>query len=101
MEEIRIRKITFGSFVKLLLTAGLAFGVFVGVIILIIGLCGGNVSANIGDFRVEGVWGGILGLFLAPVLAAISYTLSAALLYWPFRLVLKLIRGIKLKVKVS
>ncbi|PAB59185.1 hypothetical protein [Anaeromicrobium sediminis] len=94
---IEIRKISFGSFIKLFLFVFFSLGITIGILLFIMSLFGGNVYANIGPLRLTGIMAGVTNIFLVPlltILISIIYSLTA---YIPFKLINSYIfKGIKL-----
>jgi len=101
MKKITLRKISFGSYMKLFTTNGVVLGVVVGLPFLIIAICGGDVEAHIGDFRLSGVPGGVLALFMSPVLTGCAFALCALLAFLPFKLILRVSKFMKLNVLMT
>ena len=94
MKEITIRKLCFGSHVKLFFLSGIGFGMILGIPFLLIGLFGGPVNANIGDYKFTGIAAGIVGLLLSPILCGCGFAWFSVCMYPPFLLVLKIMKGI-------
>jgi len=101
MEKILLHKIKFGSFVKLFFLGGIGLGAITGTLILIIALAGGSASANIGDIHLTGIPAGIAGFFLAPLTFACVLAWFAILGYLPFKLILRIRKGIWLTALVT
>ncbi len=55
-----------------------------GIIFLAMSLFGVPVYASFGLFRLEGIWGGLGALILAPVLSAAMFWLISLLAFVPF-----------------
>ena len=95
MEKISLRSLSFGSYVKLFALSGVGSGVVIGVLIFIIALLGGNAHANIGNIRFEGVPAGAVSLLMGPVLGGLIFAWFAVVMYWPFKLILKMFGSIE------
>jgi len=101
MEKLVLQKIGFGSYLKIFALNGLGFGVVTGVLMLIIALFGGDVTAYIGEREWYGITAGLIGLVMAPPLAAVISFFFGILMYLPFRLVLKVWKGITIKATIE
>ena len=95
MTQVYIRKLRFGSYVKLFFLSGLGLGIVSGALSLVIGWAGGEVSANIGGYHFTGAIGGVISLFLFPIMFGSVYAFFALLMYWPFRLALMIFKKVK------
>ena len=95
MKKIEICRLSFGSYMKLFLLSGIALGVLMGILMFILGLAGLPVYANIGNLHFTGVTAGFINLILAPLLPGIIFTWFGLIMYWPFRLFLKIFKSVK------
>jgi|GEM_PF-6136616 len=96
MDKIIVRKLRFGSFMKITVLISTAMGVFFGVLMLIAGLLGGNVRASLGTTVLTGVAGGVASLFMGPIIFAIFGIVIGLLAYLPLLLVLKIFGGLSI-----
>jgi len=95
MESVVLRKISFGSFIKIFFLLGIASGILLGLFLFILSLFGAPVTANIGETEWYGITAGVISLFLAPLICAALYFFASLPTYPIFLLVLKLLKGIK------
>jgi uncharacterized protein YacL len=72
-----------------------SFGVITGILFFIIGLMGGNITANLGESILYGVPAAIASIFISPVVALFLGVFVCLLTYFPFKLFLKLIKGLR------
>lgn len=96
MENKTLLRITFVSFVKIIGSAFLMFGLAIGILMLIFSFFDDKVVAYLGTWQFNGVLAGFIGLFTTPIGFWVVGFLMAAIMFWPFQLFLKLIDGIKL-----
>lgn len=97
MKEVTVKQLTMGSFVKLSGAAGAAFGVLVGIFGFVASLFGADVFIVFGGLpRLTGVVAGIVGIPLMPIVFGLLGMVLALLLYWPFKMVLRMVGGVRL-----
>lgn len=89
MNKIEIKRIKFGSHLKLSTLYGLSAGIVFGLIGLIFGILGGNVHANVGAMEMFGLKAGIAMLIIGPINLTIFGFFGGLLSYLPFRLFMK------------
>ena len=94
MESIKIKRLTFGSHVKLSSLFGLATGIVFGIFGFIGGLAGGNVTANFGTMDFAGATAGAISLVIAPLYLYVFGALTGVFTYLPFRLFMKFKKSI-------
>lgn len=99
MEEKNLIQIKFGSFLKIYTTASFSLGVIFGALAFVLSLFGGEVTATLGSAQMTGITAGLVNIFLFPVIAALGGVVFALLAFWPFVLFLKIVKGMKIKVK--
>lgn len=97
MEEKKITQIWFGSFLKLFSLIFLSLGVIIGLLAFVAGLLGGDVSATIGDQQLTGFKAGLVNLFLFPIMLYLTGIFFGLLAFLPFKLLLKINKGINIK----
>ena len=100
MEKMVLRKIGFGTYIKIFLLSGFAVGVFIGVIILIVGLLGGPATATVGQIEFSGIVAGLLALLIAPLSSALVFLWFSIIMFPGFRLILKIFNGLKIKALI-
>jgi len=100
MEEMVLRRIGFGAYVKFFTLSGFGSGVVMGIILLLIGLSGGPVTANLGTMQWTGATAGVMSLVIGPVISAFIFGWFSVFMYLPFRLALKVFDGIKIKATI-
>ena len=100
MYNLILKKISFGSFVKIFTLGGLGFGVFIGILMLVIALCGGPVTATFGTTVYSGMVAGVLGLISCPIAGAFAFLWFSIFLYPFFTLILRIVRGINIRALI-
>jgi len=98
MTKIALHRLSFGSYVKLFFLSGIGLGAVFGILILIIGLVGGQVDVHIGNNNFSGIEGGVLGFIASPIAFGCVFAWFSVLMYLPFKLILKIFKGIKLTI---
>ena len=101
MEKIIVRRLRFGSYVKLFLFSGLSLGAVIGLVMFALSLFGVPVHAYIGDFELWDIGAGAFALIFAPVLCAAMAAALAAVMYLPFTFIARLLKGIKLTAEIE
>ena len=96
MDRMTIKDIKFGSFFKLIMGISFSFGVITGILFLVIGLMGANITANLGESILYGVPAAIASIFISPVVALFLGLFVCLLSYFPFKLFIKLINGLRI-----
>lgn len=96
MHKIELRSLKFGSYVKSILLVSIASGVIFGFLLLIIGIFGGDVEANLGAIELTGVAGGMASLIILPIIFSIFGLIVSLLTFIPFRLMLKVLKKINI-----
>jgi len=99
MKTIIVRKIKLLSFIKLIASAGVAIGWFLGVVSLIASLFGGPAAANIFGMQFRGIAGGLVNVVWVPVVFGVGLGILALVGYLPFLWLLRGIGGIKLELE--
>jgi hypothetical protein len=95
---INLTGIHYGSFLKLSAAMGAAGGLIFGLAMFIGSLVGASVKLNLVFMNLKGVLAGVAGIFFAPIMFAIFCMLPALLAYFPFRLLLRVLRGLSLNI---
>ena len=67
MQKIQIKSLKFSSYIKLIMLVSIASGGTFGIILLILGIFGGDVEANLGPIHLTGVAGGFASLIIGPI----------------------------------
>lgn len=93
MNKVKLLEIRFGSYVKLFFMSGLSFGLVLGVILFVISLFGAPVYARIGNTVYTGLYGGVLGLVISPLICSLISGWSSIMMYLPFKFLLKIVKG--------
>lgn len=99
METVRIKRIKFGSYFKLVMLMSLGMGMLFGLFLFIMSLFGGNVYANLGSIVLTGVTAGVVNLFLGPLIFVFFGLFTALVSFLPFKLLLKLLKRITLSIE--
>ncbi len=97
--QFSVKRVGFISFFKLSLLFGLAIGQLGGLACLICAICGTGVTVDLGFWNTEGVWAGIICLFLVPLLLGLAAILLAPMLYLPFALACRALGGFKVPTR--
>ena len=95
---INLTGIHYGSFLKLSAAMGTAGGLIFGLAMFIGSLVGASVKLNLGLVNINGVPAGAAGIIFAPIMFAMFSTFLALVAYFPFRLLLRLLRGLSLNI---
>jgi len=102
MQKIILRRISFGSYIKITALIAFGMGLAFGLLFLIIALLGGTVTMNgeVVDYGA-GVRLGLFAVFIFPLAWSFVMGIFSILTFPVARLFLKLIRGIKIKVIID
>lgn len=95
---LRMKEISFGSYLKLLIVISLSSGLIFGFILFILSIFSSNVYTNLGSIQLHGIVAGIINIFLSPLLFAFFALLIGLLSFLPFKFTLKLMKGIKINL---
>lgn len=99
MEEIKITKMQFGSYIKLVALNWLSMGFILGILMFVLSLFGQEVNTNLGPFILHGVAGGISAIVVGPIVFLIFGLIIGLCGYVPFNLMLRVIKGILIRFK--
>ncbi|MCK4524919.1 MAG: hypothetical protein KAU07_00580 [Candidatus Andersenbacteria bacterium] len=99
MEEKKLLQIKFSSYIKLSCSMFFGLGIGMGLLMFVIALLGGNVYTDLGTIQLTGITSGIVNIFFAPILALLMGSMFGLLSFLPFKLFLRITKGIKLRVK--
>lgn len=99
MDKKHLTSIGFGSFIKLFTLAFMCLGLVLGIILFIGSLFGGTTTAYIGTITFEGTTAGLVGLAIGPTIGGFIGLLYGLLAFLPFKLFLKIKKGIMIKVQ--
>ncbi len=95
---IEIKKINFGSFIKLCTLIAVSWGIVLGLFLFISSIFGGNVYFNLGSIHITGVLAGVINMFLFPIIISIAGVLCSVIIYLPFKFInTYILKGIKLR----
>lgn len=97
MQEIKIRKMKFGSFIKLTTLISGSVGIVFGLFLFVASIFGGNVNANLGETQLTGVAGGIASIFIGPIVFMIFGAIFGLVGFLPFKYILRIFKGLNLK----
>ena len=102
MKKIILKKISFGSYMKLTFICSIALPLVMSVIAFIGVLFGGSVAVNEGliPYPMSILYGGAIAL-LFPVVWGLAFCLFAIFMFLPFRLVVYLFKGIRIKAFIE
>ncbi len=101
MRSITLRSVAFLSFVKVASAITLVFGIIVGLGFFVFSFFDANVEAQFLGSHYRGVTAGVISVFLAPLLSALLGIPVAVIVFLPFRLLLMMTNGIRLRVDVE
>jgi len=104
MGILKIQFISFWSYFKLLTVSGACFGFSMGVVCLILSIIfPDEVTGNFwyGKFTFTGLPAGIFTLVICPLIFGAMGALFGIIGYFPFKLFLKIVKGLKLNIGVS
>ncbi|WP_099192093.1 hypothetical protein [Tepidibacter mesophilus] len=95
---LEIKKINFGSFIKLCALISFSWGIVFGLLLFISSIFGGNVYCNFGSIHITGITAGIINMFLFPMIITIGGIFFSVIIYLPFKFInTYLLKGIKLR----
>ncbi len=104
MGHLRIRNISFWSHLKLVSVFGLCFGFSAGITGFVVSfITPERVFINFFEevTAVSGISAGLLGVFLWPLFCGIAGVIFGIITYFPFKLFLKIARGLRVNIRVS
>ncbi len=101
MTEKKLLHMKFGSFLKFYAFVCFSLGALVGVLAFLISLGIGDVGVNFGETELTGVLAGLVWLVLSPAVAYIMGIIGALIAFLPFKLFMKLFKGLKLKMELK
>jgi len=104
MGSLKIQRISLWSYLKLAAVLGLCFGFSMGVINFVVSLISPErVLINFfgGATTITGLLAGLLGILLWPLFCAIVGIIFGIITYFPFKLFLKIAKGLKVNIGVS
>lgn len=96
MQKIQIKSIKFTSYLKSILLVSIASGGTFGIILLVLGIFGGDVEANLGTIQLTGVAGGFASLIIGPLVFSIFGLIVSLLTFFPFKLMMKVLNKINI-----
>ena len=96
MHKIQIRSLKFSSYIKSIMLVSIASGGTFGMILLILGIFGGDVEANLGPIHLSGVAGGFAALIIGPMVFSIFGLIVSVLTFIPFKLMMKVLKKINI-----
>ncbi|SEQ12390.1 hypothetical protein [Piscibacillus halophilus] len=99
MDTLQIQGIKFTSYIKLLLIISISTGTLLGLVMFIMSLFGGPVTAELGTKVFSGVTAGILGIFMMPIMFLFFGIVIGLVSYIPFKVALKLMNGLTINLK--
>ena len=101
MTEKKLTNISFVSYLKIFLAVSFVSGIILGIIGFFGSVVGGNTYLNLGFINVTGIVAGTANLFLFPITISFGGLIVCLLSFLPFKLFLKLIKGIKLTMELE
>jgi hypothetical protein len=96
LKKIQVKSLKFSSYIKSILLVSIASGGTFGIILLVLGIFGGDVEANVGTIRLIGISGGFAALIIGPLVFSIFGLIVSLLTFFPFKLMLKVIKKINI-----
>ena len=98
MKKYVLKRISFGSYIKLMALASFGTGLIFGLFGLLISLCGGTVSWNgqVVDYRT-GIFVGLFMLIIFPLAWGWALTFFSMITFPMLKLGIKLAKGVKIK----
>ena len=97
MRTIMIKKIRFGSFMKLTFLVGISLGLLTGLLVFF-GVLNGRIYVSFNGTQVEGVYGAIVGMLELALSLPLGSSCFGLFAYLPFMLLLKITKGIKITI---
>lgn len=101
MEEKKLLHMKFGSFLKFYAFVSFSLGALVGVLGFLISLIGGDVTVNLGATELTGVLAGVVGIVFFPALFYVMGIIGGLIAFLPFKLFIKLFKGLNLKMEIK
>lgn len=95
--KVRWTKLYFSSYMLLCLLMSISFGLFLGVLIFLSSLLGIEARTNFFFIEFRGIAAGITSLLIVPFTMSFLGLLFSLFSYLPFKLLIKLFKGISLK----
>lgn len=96
MKKKQIKSLRFSSYVKSIMLVSIASGGTFGIILLVLGIFGGDVEANLGTIHLTGVAGGFAALIIGPIVFSIFGLIVSLLTFIPFKLMMKVLKKINI-----
>ena len=94
MEQKKLFQIKFKSYIGLCVSIAIPVGFIFGALTFIMALAGGDVYSNMIFIQLTGVIAGIANLIMGPLVFAFMALIIGTLSYIPFKLYLKIRKGI-------
>ncbi len=94
MAQKKLLQIEFGSYIELCVSISGAFGLAMGMLMFFISVLGGDATADLFFFQLDGIIAGVAGLVMVFLMLAFMGLIFGAITYFPFNFYLKLRRGI-------
>lgn len=85
VQEINLKKLSFGSFFKINIVIHISLGIFIGFIGLIISIFSQNVYFNAGQFQITGIFAGLINFVFFPIVLGIMSIFLSIIAYLPFK----------------
>ena len=102
MKEYSLEKISFGTYIKLMLMSSLGMGLIFGVFALILSIFNGDaVYITINGEVTTGIVAGLGGLVLYPLMLVIIFSIFGIFLYLGFKLIMKIKKSIRVKLQIK
>jgi hypothetical protein len=101
MQQVTLRHIAFGSFIKLCATIFFAVGISAGIGMLILSLLGANVYVHFNQTVVTGVPAGLIAFVFVPPISALIGVFAAIVAFLPYRFVMQMTGGISVMSEFS
>ena len=98
MEELRVKEISFESYLKLLILIFLLVGLILGILFFIMSIFGGNVNVTLWTIQLRGVIAGIVSIPLLQLMFSLVGLIIGILSFLPFKYVLKFKNGITINL---
>ncbi len=100
MEDIRIKKISFTSFMKLNLLGAFSFGIMTGIFAFLLCITESDiVNVTINGEVVTGFNGGIQAIIMFPLVTTIVFTIFSLFIYLGLWTFLKMKKNINIEVE--
>lgn len=99
MEDKIITQISFRALMKIVVAVTFVIGVVAGIVSFVVSLFGAPVTTGFGASQLIGIRAGTVNLIVFPVLFSLVGFIYTIISFFPFNLILKMTKGMKIRAK--